>query len=772
MVNYKAAHLVDRIEIDLTEEQEKELSRWIDDKKAAIDIARSEFYNRHERFLYNWDDFITFNRKGPWEGSSNLHMPLTAIMVKTYHARLYNIFSNESTVQLTGRESTDDDQASMVKRLRDWYLWDFLNGYKGIRGFAREVFYDTVTTGFGIGMKDFYAKMRKVIDVEPAELKREMADLAPQVQEVQKNSQLLQTTEEAEKNTVPVKQYKEVQKILTFYEGSRVRAIPLESAYFPNFIPESNDLDHPPCVIIEVEMSVSDIMLKVKRGEWDEKKAMAVINEGTTNFSGYRGDRIKRQRDKLSGYNDQNLLYDKSPRKIQYCFCTYDIDNDMIDEEIVVTRSARGTILKKTFLDRISRSGMRPLYKFDCFSKPRQGYSRGVPEFMYPLNEEMDQTHNMRLDYLALQTCPFGTYRAGSSLKNQPIRIAPGKFIPTEEVTDMKVLNFQTNAVSLSGEEDRLWHYAERLASVSSLSQGIVPQNVGPTRSTSGVVTMLQQMDKEFKPVVDQNAQQWKKLEVMLLDDLDFRIDAGTKMKVLGASIEDFIDPDNSDDVDLINRALKVNGLFDVRIDVANVIRSDEVFRSEATTILQMLSAPSVANQLGIVGPKALFKAYADWLKSYGKDPDDYIDMPAFIGKPMTFYQEVQICYQEQLPPMAMQDDHEAKAQMLQAWLQDPVYLEAKATGNASANSDAWIAKAANKHMVIAQMMQPKGLPNPSGANGMDMGETVAGQAPNQKPGYKAPAEGNANAKETEKRDRTGGGPKAPVRDEGMASGR
>lgn len=776
---YRQAHIVDKLEISLNEQADKNLSLWINERKEAIDVSRTEFMNRHRRFLYNWDDFVTFNRHGPWEGSSNLHMPLTAIMVKTYHARLYNIFSNESTVIYKGREKNDDDMAATVKMLRDWYLWDYINGYKGIRGFAREVFYDTATVGFGIGMKDWFVKMRKVLDIEAKELQREISDMQPQIEEKQEGSQIMETNEETDKKRMDVAGYKEVQKILTFFEGSRVRAIPYEQAYFPNFIPESNDLDFPSMVMIESEMSVSEIMLKVKSGEWDKDKAQKIIEEGADNFNGYRADEVRRDRDKLTGWNDSPMTYDKTPRKIQYCFCTYDVDGDMIDEEIVVTRSARGTIVKSTFLDRISRSGMRPLFKFDCFAKPRQAYSRGVPEFMYPLNEEMDQTHNMRQDYLALQTCPFGTYRSSSSLKNEPIRIAPGKFIPTEETTDMRVLNFQTNAPVLGQEEDRLWHYAERLAGVSSLSQGMVPQQVGPTRSTSGVVTLLQQMDKEFKPIVDQNALQWKKMEIMLMDDLDFRIDPVVKMRVLGASVEDFIDPTSSVPFDqqtnILNDVLRINSQFDIRVDVANAIRSDEVFRSEATIILQTLAAPGIAQQLGIVGPTGLVKAYSDWLKSYGKDPKDFIDAPAFAGKPLTLYQELQICYQDQLPPMAMQDDHQAKAQMLQQWLENPDYVQAKQMGTASRNADSWILKAANKHMVIANMLvQQNSLPNPQGNNGQDMNQTLAAQAPNQQPGYKTsqPREEPRNEGNNKGGGNKGGGSQASNGDEGVASGR
>ncbi|MFA5809814.1 MAG: hypothetical protein WC935_05710, partial [Thermoleophilia bacterium] len=725
------APLVDRLAIALSDAQTQALNAWIDQQQSGMDIARARLYDRQQKYLYTWDDFVTFQRKGPWESSSNLHMPLTHIMVKIFHARLYNIFANAKTTQLRGREGTDTEQATMVRKLRDWYLWDYLNEYRGLRGFAREVFYDTVTVGFGIGMKDWHVRQRKSIVLEPNELRRELADMAPQIAEGQATRPALETTEEMATRGLKTAPYREVQKLLTVFEGSRVRALPFENVFFPNTIHESSNLDAPACVIVETELSVSELRLAANRGEWDPVAVQRVIaEEGTPSRIGGRGDNVQRQREQLAGYDSTAIQYDKSPRALQYCFCRYDLDDDGIDEEFIAVRSkSRKILLKAVFLDLISPSGLRPLVKFDCFAKPRQAYARGLPEFMWPLNEEMDQTHNMRLDYLALQTCPFGTYRASSSLKNEPIRIAPGKFIPTDETTDMKVLNFQTNAISLRGEEALLWQYAERQAGVSALQQGMVPETVGPTRSTSGVVTLLRQMEKEFQPMVDQCAEQWKKLEKLLLDDLDRRIHPAFKMRVLGAAIEQYVDQQQETQVNAINEALRVNAMFDVVIDVAQVIRSEEVVRSEATQVLQTLTAPSLAAQLGVIGPKALMKAYREWLEAFDKDPDDYLDRPAFIDQPLTLYQETQVCQQGQIPPMAMQDDHPGKAQMLRQWLTEPSYQEGLSLGIIAPGTDQWIEKAARKHEVLAAMLAPQGLPNPSGANAADTQAQVGGPA-------------------------------------------
>jgi len=368
--------------------------------------------------------------------------------------------------------------------------------------------------------------------------------------------------------------------------------------------------------------------------------------------------------------------------------------------------------------------------KFDLFSKPRQAYSRGVVEFTQPLQEEMDMNHNMRLDYLQLQTCPFFVYRGGSSLDNEEITISPGKGIPLDEITDLRPITFPSNANILMAEEDRLWKYAEWLTNVSPVAAGSMPETVGPLRSTSGVVTLLRQMELQFKPVVDRFATQWKELEMSILADLDYRVDPMTKIRVLGPSIKE--DSMSSDDIEEINQNLLMTTQFDVRMDVASAIHSDEIKRNEASVVLQTVTNPSLLQQTGVFGPKAFFKAAEDFFTSFGLDPEQYIDKPEVITKALTLHQEIQVCAQGEVPPMSMQDDHEAKANGLQAITQDPSYAEAKASGVYPPDMDEWLQRTVQKHMALAQALAPKGLPNPTGEQGADLNEMMSGSAPQQ----------------------------------------
>src|SRR3990167_4301995 len=309
---FKTAELVDRISIRLSKAKEDELSYWITMKKNAINVDRERWKERQKKYLFSYDDFITFGRKGPWEGSSNYHMPFTAIMVKSYHSRLYNIFAQEDTTSLLPRESMDENSVEILKRLRSWYLWDYINEYRGIKGVAHELFMDVVTVGFGVILKSWELKQRKALMLEKVrseELGRDLKQLLPEA-----NAAI------AEGKKVSVKPYREVQKIITVFEGTRLQTIPYENIWFPNDCPESTDMDHPELVLVSTKMTATEIGLKGKQGLWKKSKVEKAIEEMTESVS-YDGKDIKELRDRMTGDESQNSIYPTGSHDIEYAFC-------------------------------------------------------------------------------------------------------------------------------------------------------------------------------------------------------------------------------------------------------------------------------------------------------------------------------------------------------------------------------------------------------------------------------------------------------------------
>ena len=81
---------------------------------------------------------------------------------------------------------------------------------------------------------------------------------------------------------------------------------------------------------------------------------------------------------------------------------------------------------------------------------------------------------------------------------------------------------------------------------------------------------------------------------------------------------------------------------------------------------------------------------------------------------------------------MSMKDDHQMKAQQLVQFMQTPEYQELKAGGHFTETVDDWVMKAAKKHEVLFQMLQPKGLPNPTGQGPPEQNALQSGTAPQQ----------------------------------------
>ena len=61
-------------------------------KFEQFEIDRTEWNMRREEFYCGWDDYLTPIRKGPWDGSSNVHLPITEVQCNLMHARVMQAF--------------------------------------------------------------------------------------------------------------------------------------------------------------------------------------------------------------------------------------------------------------------------------------------------------------------------------------------------------------------------------------------------------------------------------------------------------------------------------------------------------------------------------------------------------------------------------------------------------------------------------------------------------------------------------------------------------
>ena len=82
---------------------------------------------------------------------------------------------------------------------------------------------------------------------------------------------------------------------------------------------------------------------------------------------------------------------------------------------------------------------------------------------------------------MTLQVLPWGFYRIGSSFKPEEVKLSPGVMIPIDDINDVKMGDFPTNAAQMDGVVQLIMSFIERQTGISSPHMG----QEFPTRKTA-----------------------------------------------------------------------------------------------------------------------------------------------------------------------------------------------------------------------------------------------------------------------------------------------
>ncbi len=699
---FASASARDRFQINLTDKQKKDLVWWLKSKFNSYKSQRSVWEQNQLKLLQYTDDFMSpiDMDKRPYGGGFDFKAPVIPMMCKEYSSMLYNIFSNRSlyTTVPNGTSEKDEKFAAFFKTAVVKELFDNCNNKKGIIPLLESLFVKVANEGFAIVWKEWVHEQEKFIDIE----------------------------EDPELET-----FVEVQKIRTKYEGTMFRLVPWANIVFPANLEDPSDLDEPDCVTIIDSISRSQLKLKSMQKLYDSEAVNRILQRKTNSVDSGENVTFKQTKDNKVGTTSSPHSEYNDEIKRRIAFCRYDIDEDGIDEELVVHYEEQtGEILFINYLCKINPTGKRGLYKFDCFVRDGNALSRGVAETIWYQQLEAESLKNMRLAYLALQTAPFGFIRS-NGYKDKPIEILPGRMIPVQDTSDVRIITLTTSASALIGEEAATIEYARLMLNVSATSQGFVGDTVGALRSTSGVNALSQKLEQAKRPVVVHNSYSMIKLINGLVEDIDYRMSPHKKIvyaEQSGLSIDDL--KNNAGPTDY----LKVSAYASITAEAAALMVTEEIKKSDAYQILQICSTPSLLHQFKIITPSNLYNAYKNWLNTFQLiNTDDYCTKPeGYTNTPLTLIQEVIMIKSGMMPPMSMSDDHAKKAAELQAFIESDVFNQGVEVGDIPSNSIDLFTKAIQTHEQLAAQLSPKGLPNIYGAQNQDTTQLMSGRAPQQ----------------------------------------
>ncbi len=623
----------------LTAEQKQELGKKALDDLAAMRRDRSDWLTRQEYYLHQWDDFVSPNRTGPWNDSSNFHIPFIMEQCRGFHARFMALlFDFKPYFHVRVNEQSDVPKKEFVQTLMQWALENRCNRNEGIQPQVDLWLWNCVTKGRGVGrltweeMRETYPDIQQEVDPETGEVVRE--------EEVMKEGDIV-------------------------YAGPRFENIDMLHFY----IPAGSTVETADPLIARLFWS-KDHMRRLSQTDRFYTTAIQDVIEkypASERQTNSEEAGVEMAEDNLEGIDSVDSDLKREMYQVLECWTYYDVNGDGIDEKIVLwVHEDSGTVLGWNYAYKITKDGRPPYFTIDFI--PRKNIPLGLVEMLRSINDEIDAIHNMRMDCGTMQNVPWGTIRESKALKSDDVQISPGYFLPVQEHDDIQIKSVPANQNFFVREEEMIIRHGELLG-MSSLGFGQTPNKVGSLGTASGTSMMLGEMNRILNVHLLRIQQGWKLVLRHMYELLRDRLPLDTAFRITG-----------EDGRDVFGR-LENRNLFAANVDFdfsANAASMNRELEKQMNLIwLQTASNPLMV-QLGLSTPRTIKAAMEDVAKSLGKKGiDNYVESPELAPRPQTLEEEVNFILQGIKPVIVLNDDHAAKVNGLVMHRDSPMLSEA-----------------------------------------------------------------------------------------------
>ena len=570
----------------------------------AVSTANIEPHLRKQQaFLASIDEHTIKDAGGSFAGSSQIHVPVALTTCKSYHARFMQaLMGIDPPFHVKARTEASITNTSMVSDTMRYYINDGANYGRGIDGTVDRWLWDWVTTGVGLMKWRWDCRYTRYIDVK-------------QVAKPGKHRPALIDGTVVSVPAGPEMSEEEVEVIRKTFEGPVCDLVNMEDL---RIIGGGGDPDLADAVLHREYLTASELWTLADRKIFRADAVKEVISSGRDRMTGGLGNGIKEQRAQNAG----SAMSENEAHLDRYEVCEAHIKVDTngsgITSDVIVWVHLRTMkLLRATYLHRVSPSGERPFAKIEFHIRKGQEHPAGLIELIYPLAQEMDAIHNMRIDFGFLSVMPFGFYRASSGIDPTTIQLEPGALIPVDNPqTDVFFPNLGNRTVFGFQEEQALQTMIERLTSVSDLSLGLVGGQ-GASRTATGSRILDSGLSANLDVYLKRLNRGWKKALRYQLHLLQHRIPAGTAFRLTGE--------DGRDYWRTVRDSKDLEGDFDIEVMPNTQSSNQQVQLDNAMQVYQLTSNP-LDIQLGIIGPGERYEALKTVFQAMGiKDFGRYL---------------------------------------------------------------------------------------------------------------------------------------------------
>ena len=383
-------------DFDLLIERVESAEKWRD----------SVYKSKWKKYLFMYRSIA----KDKPAGVSNMFIPQTFMMVETVKARVAGaLFANRPFVTVLPRGSDDADKADLMESLLDWQLNERMQIK---RVFANDLLSDAIIMGTSISYTSWLKKQRKQkkrMDVEEYLLDPYGMPFMDEA-----GQPILTANRQVVEENVDVYDDPITQHIDLFDFFVDRAATKIEDARF--------------CGHVE-RLTKEQIKALEKTAGWSVNWKDLSPNEG---MSSGRAARAEISGGGSIGSDD---TYDKDSAAGLYEVIHYWEDNRHV---VIINRQECALDEENPFWH-----GQKPYDKVCYITLPDEFYGMGLPESIADLQDELNTSRNMRIDYNAMALRRMWKMRKGCGITNKDLMWRQGGVIQLEDLDDVQEINIQ-----------------------------------------------------------------------------------------------------------------------------------------------------------------------------------------------------------------------------------------------------------------------------------------------------------------------------------------
>lgn len=343
-----------------------------------------------------------------------------------------------------------------------------------------------------------------------------------------------------------------------------------------------------------------------------------------------------------------------------------DDDEDYPTDLVMYIPDSLHTVIGIEYQDEMLPHGRRPFVSDNFIPIDGRVYGIGMAELLYGINLSVDKTINQVNNAVAVKSNPWAIYSAYGLAGNSRVLsgIKPGEWLPVGDVNAIKFPDFAQEPLQMfHASFDTLLGYADSLTFSPTVAGNTNFRNA--PRTARGTLAMMDASEEKLSSLVEKSqATSWKEMVRQVASLYAAYIGIDKWYRVTGEAETRRISP----------RELRQNWQFEYTGSLTSVNR--EVQQALAERRYMALRVDPLYQQ----DPKAHQALVDDYLQHMTTGKDHKSMVPQLAGEggyphpPMTQKQELRILTEGQMVEVLPIDDHEQHLQVLEKFIMSDAF--------------------------------------------------------------------------------------------------